>query len=211
MATNRQINSKIAMTPLLSESFCTSQVCFSVTESRAPMSNITRRQFLEDSILAAAAAASIPAPLLAAETRAVSANDKITVAIIGCGIRGKQHASELARLSDCEIAYVCDPDRDRAAEVAADLVAKKRPEPKAVQDLRVILDDKSVAAVFIAAPNHWHALAAVWAMQAGKDVYVEKPVSHNISEGRRIVQMARKLGRICQGGTQSRSNGSLAQ
>src|SRR5436190_7533637 len=175
------------------------------------MSNITRRKFLEDSVLAAAAAASIPTPLLAAEKRAVSANDKITVAIIGCGIRGKQHAGELARLSDCEIAYVCDPDRDRAAEVAADLVAKKRPEPKTVQDLRVILDDKSVAAVFIATPNHWHALAAVWAMQAGKDVYVEKPVSHNISEGRRIVQVARKLDRVCQGGTQNRSNGALAE
>src|SRR2546427_3369491 len=175
------------------------------------MPNITRRRFLEDSILAAAAAASIPTPLLAAGSRAVSANEKITVAIIGCGIRGKQHASELARLSDCEIAYVCDSDRDRAAEVAADLVAKKRPQPKAVQDLRVILDDKSVAAVFIAAPNHWHALAAIWAMQAAKDVYVEKPVSHNISEGRRIVQVARNLGRICQGGTQNRSNGALAE
>ena len=175
------------------------------------MSHITRRKFIEDSILAAAAAAAIPTPLLAQEKRAVSVNDKITAAIIGCGIRGKQHASELARLSDCEIAYVCDPDRDRSAEVAADLVAKKRPEPKAVQDLRVILDDKSVATIFIAAPNHWHALAAVWAMQAGKDVYVEKPVSHNISEGRRIVQTARKLGRICQGGTQNRSNGALAE
>jgi predicted dehydrogenase len=160
---------------------------------------------------AAAATASIPMSLAAAEPRAVSANDKITVAIIGCGIRGKQHASELARLSDCEIAYVCDPDRDRAAELAAELVAKNRPQPKAVQDLRVILDDKSVAAVFIATPNHWHALAAIWAMQAGKDVYVEKPVSHNISEGRRIVQVARKRGRICQVGTQNRSNGALAE
>src|SRR5678816_1442918 len=141
------------------------------------MHSITRRRFLEDSMLAAAAAAtaSIPMSLPAAERRAVSANDKITVAIIGCGIRGKQHASELAKLSDCEIAYVCDPDRDRAAEVASDLAAKSRPQPKAVQDLRVILDDKSVAAVFIATPNHWHELAAVWAMQAGKDVYVEKP------------------------------------
>src|SRR6266480_2636845 len=118
------------------------------------MSNITRRRFLEDSILAAAAAASVPAPLLAAEQRAVSANDKITAAIVGCGIRGKQHASELARLSDCEVAYVCDPDRDRAAEVAADLVAKNRPQPKVVQDLRVILEDKSVDAVFIGTPNH---------------------------------------------------------
>src|SRR2546422_570866 len=175
------------------------------------MNSITRRRFLENSILAAAAAASVPAPLLSAEQRAVSANDKITAAIIGCGIRGKQHADELAKLSDCEIAYVCDPDRDRAAEVAAHLVAKNRPQPKAVQDLRVILDDKSVAAVFIAVPNHWHALSAIWAMQAGKDVYVEKPVSHNITEGRRIVQAARKLGRICQGGTQNRSNGALAE
>src|SRR5438105_1711044 len=175
------------------------------------MNSITRRQFLENSILAAAAAAAIPAPLRAAEHRAASANDKITAAIIGCGIRGKQHADELARLSDCEIAYVCDPDRERAAEVAAHLVAKNRPQPKAVQDLRVILEDKSVAAVFIATPNHWHALAAIWAMQAGKDVYVEKPVSYNISEGRRIVQAARKLNRICQGGTQNRSNGALAE
>src|SRR5437879_4963179 len=175
------------------------------------MSNITRREFLEDSILAAAAAASVPLPVLAAEQHGTSANDKITAAIIGCGIRGKQHADELARLSGCEIAYVCDPDRDRAAEVAAHLVAKNRAQPKAVQNLRVILDDKSVAAVFIATPNHWHALAAIWAMQAGKDVYVEKPVSHNISEGRRIVQIARRLNRICQGGTQNRSNGALAE
>src|SRR6185503_2794623 len=127
------------------------------------------------------------------------------------GIRGKQHASELAKLTDCDITYVCDPDRDRAAEVASDLAAKSRPQPKAVQDLRKILEDKSVAAVFIATPNHWHALAAVWAMQAGKDVYVEKPVCHNISEGRRIVQVARKLGRICQAGTQNRSKAGMAE
>src|SRR5687768_9398134 len=133
------------------------------------MNSITRRRFLEDSMLAAAGAAtaSIPTWLPAAEQRATSANDKITVAILGCGIRGKQHANELTKFSDCEIAYVCDPDRDRAAEVAAELVARKRRQPKAVQDLRVILDDKSVDAVFIATPNHWHALAAIWAMQAG--------------------------------------------
>jgi predicted dehydrogenase len=175
------------------------------------MKSITRRRFLEDSMLAAAAAAAMPARVIAAEQRSASANDRIAVAVIGCGIRGKQHAGELARLSDCEIAYVCDPDRERADEVAADLVARNRPQPKAVQDLRVVLDDKSVAAVFIATPNHWHALAAIWAMQAGKDVYVEKPISHNVSEGRRMVQVARKLGRICQGGTQYRSNGALAE
>src|SRR5881394_1406784 len=104
------------------------------------MKPTTRRQFLEDSILAVAATAFASTPLIAAEDRPVSANDKITVAIIGCGIRGKQHAAELARLPECEIAYVCDPDRDRAAEVASDLVAKGRSRPKEVQDLRTILD-----------------------------------------------------------------------
>lgn len=177
------------------------------------MNSITRRQFLENSILATAAAstASFPPRSAAAELRSVSANEKITVGIIGCGIRGKQHASALARIADCEVAYVCDPDRDRADEVAAELVSRNRPKPKAVQDLRTVLDDPSIHAVFVATPNHWHALAAVWAMQAGKDVYVEKPVSHNISEGARIVQAARKWNRMCQGGTQNRSNSALAE
>jgi predicted dehydrogenase len=175
--------------------------------------HLTRRHFLEESILAVAAAAGAAkaTPAIAAEPRPAGANDKITVGIIGCGIRGKQHAGELVKITDCEIACVCDPDRDRAAELAREIAAKNRPQPKAVQDLRAILDDKSVNAVFIAAPNHWHALAAIWAMQAGKDVYVEKPVSHNITEGRLIVQVARKLSRICQGGTQNRSNGALAE
>src|SRR5262245_27299592 len=115
------------------------------------MSNITRRQFLEDSILAtaAAAAAATPHSLIAAEEKKPAlANDKVTVAIIGCGIRGKQHARDLGRLANCDIAYVCDPDSDRTAEVAAIVAEQKRPVPKAVQDLRAILDDKSVDAVF---------------------------------------------------------------
>src|SRR5262245_49284382 len=109
------------------------------------MTNVTRRRFLEDYLLAAAAAAtpplptygptaSLPASVIAAEQRSVRANDKITVAIIGCGIRGKQHAGELARLSDCEIAYVCDPDHDRATELASDIASKGGRPPKAVQD-----------------------------------------------------------------------------
>jgi predicted dehydrogenase len=79
------------------------------------------------------------------------------------------------RLADCDVAYVCDPDLDRADEVGALLVELKRPMPKKVQDLRKVLDDKSIDAVTIATPNHWHSLTAIWAMQAGKDVYVEKP------------------------------------
>src|SRR4029079_17929538 len=78
--------------------------------------------------------------------------------------------------------------------------------PKVVEDVRQALDDKSVDIVTVATPNHWHSLGAIWAMQAGKEVYVEKPVSHNVSEGRRAVEASRKYKRICQTGTQSRSN-----
>jgi predicted dehydrogenase len=106
---------------------------------------------------------------------------------------------------------VCDPDPTRTEEVAALIVENKRARPKTAQDLRVVLEDKSLQTVFVATPNHWHVLAAIWAMQAGKDVYVEKPVSRNIVEGRRMVQAARKLGRICQGGTQYRSSGPNAE
>ena len=177
------------------------------------MQSISRRHFLEDSMLAAAAiaAASTPAVTFSEDQTAASPSNKVRVAVLGCRIRGKQHVAELTNIPDCEIAYVCDPDRDLAAELAATVEKKKGKAPQAVQDMRRVFDDKSVDAVFIATPNHWHALAAIWAMQAGKDAYVEKPVSHNITEGRRIVQVARKLGRICQGGTQNRSNMALAE
>jgi predicted dehydrogenase len=174
------------------------------------MSLANRRRFLEDSILATAAAAMTPSILSAEEATGTSAANKLNVAIIGCGIRGKQHSAELVKFADCNIAYVCDPDQQRADEVSKQLVDAKRPAPKSVQDMRKIFDDKSIDAVFIATCNHWHSLAAIWAMQAGKDAYVEKPVSHNVSEGRRMVQVARKTGRICQGGTQNRSNAAMA-
>ena len=161
------------------------------------MNNLSRRRFFEDSVVAAAAF-SLPATLVTAESAAVSANGKLMAAILGCGICGKAHARELAKLIDCDIAYVCDPDLDRADEVGALLVELNRPMPKKIQDLREALDDKSVDVVFVATPNHWHALASIWAMQAGKDFYCEKPVSHNVTEGRRMVQTARKYGRICQ-------------
>jgi len=174
------------------------------------MKNLTRRCLFEDSVMTAAAIA-LSSPLLGADKPSSSANEKLTAAIIGCGIRGKAHAKELAKIADCDVAYVCDPDLDRADEVAKLLVELDRPMPKVVQDLRQVYDDRSVDVVFVATPNHWHALAAIWAMQAGKDVYCEKPVSHNVAEGRRIVQVARKLERICQGGTQNRSRGAVAE
>jgi predicted dehydrogenase len=178
------------------------------------MSSYSRRQFLEDSMLAAAAAAAaniVPQRAEGQDPPVKSANETILHAVIGCRIRGRVHAKEFGGKPGVEIAYVCDPDRNLANELA-DAVAKERGKrPKAVQDLREVFDDKSVDTVSVAAPNHWHALAAIWAMQAGKDVYVEKPVSHNISEGRRMVQVARKTNRICQGGHQYRSSGSNAQ
>src|SRR5271170_3991534 len=117
------------------------------------MSHLTRRRFLEDSILAAAAAAGVPALVRAEESSSTGPANRVTAAILGCGTRGKGHAQELARLNDCDIAYVCDPDPQRAAQLAEHVVELKRPAPKAVQDLRTVLDDKSVDAVFIATCN----------------------------------------------------------
>jgi predicted dehydrogenase len=159
---------------------------------------------------AAAAAAAAPQVAEADDAPPKSANDTIRHAVIGCRVRGRVHAKEFASKPGVEVAYVCDPDRELADELAEAVEKQQGRRPKAVQDLRTVFDDKTVDTVSIAAPNHWHSLAAIWAMQAGKDVYVEKPVSHNVSEGRRMVQVSRKTARICQGGTQYRSSGSNA-
>ncbi len=126
-------------------------------------------------MLAAVAAAAWPSPVWAQKETPSSPSNRIRVAILGCRIRGKQHAAELARLKDCEIVYVCDPDRELAGELAATVEKQQGRAPKSVQDLRRVFDDKEVDSVFLAAPNHWHALASIWAMQSRKDVYVEKP------------------------------------
>jgi len=172
------------------------------------MASTTRRQFLEESMIAAAAAAIGVPQVCAEEAPRRAANDTIQHAVIGCRIRGKVHAREFAKLSGVEVAYVCDPDRELADELAAAVEKEHGRRPQAVQDLRVIFDDPNIDTVSIAAPNHWHALAAIWAMQSGKDVYVEKPVSNTIEEGQRMVQTARKTGRLCQAGTQNRSGGA---
>jgi hypothetical protein len=179
------------------------------------MGSISRRLFLEQSMLAAAAAAGSAEPLFAAGKRKkqppqkakkrVSPNERIRVAVIGARGRGGDHCKAFEALEDCVLVCVCDADTAVGEKTAAKFQSK----PKFVQDLRRVFDDKSIDVVSIATPNHWHALAAIWAMQAGKDVYVEKPVCHNISEGRRMVQVSRKHNRICQGGTQHRSEGHI--
>ena len=174
------------------------------------MSKRTRREFLEDSMFATAAvvAAGSSGPLFAAEEKqSRSPNEKLGVAVVGVNGRGGTHIGAFAGRKDTDILYICDIDSD-VGNRRAEEVGKKQGGLKPIweADLRKVLEDKRVDIVSIATPNHWHALASIWAIQAGKDVYVEKPVSHNVSEGRRVVEAARKYQRICQTGTQSRSN-----
>lgn len=177
------------------------------------MHDVTRRKFFAESLIAAGAAAAAtsigPRTLFADEPKTTSAIDELQHAVLGCRIRGKVHVAEFGKIPGVNVAYVCDPDLQLAEELAAVVETKTGRKPQVVQDLRRIFDDKSVDTVSVASPNHWHALSAIWAMQAGKDVYVEKPVCHNIVEGRRMVDAARKLNKICQGGTQNRSLGAL--
>lgn len=177
------------------------------------MGKSTRREFLEDALLTAALAAtagSMQSGARAAQEprlrgRAVGPNEQIRIAVIGIRGRGRGHIESYARMNDVRVAALCDIDSRLAASAAKIVTDLGKPEPKFVQDLRRIMDDKSIDAVSIATCNHWHSLAGIWAMQTEKDVYVEKPVSHNVHEGRVLVDAARRYRRICQAGTQIRS------
>jgi hypothetical protein len=177
----------------------------------------SRREFLRNTSLLAAASVSLGQLNLEAQDKKkerklkpkVGPNERVRMAVIGFNGRGMDHIKGLGDLPEVEIVTLCDPDKrivEKGMKGAREVQEK---EPGFVQDLRKVLDDKSIDAVSIATPNHWHALAAIWAIQAGKDVYVEKPVSHNVSEGRRIVEFARKYNKIVQTGTQSRSSSGL--
>ncbi len=127
------------------------------------------------------------------------------MAVIGAGGRGGSHLGHFRERKDAAVTYICDADEQHAARHVEAVEKEQGHRPKVVTDLREVFDDPNVDIVTTATPNHWHALVSIWAMQAGKDVYVEKPVSHNVSEGRRMVETARKHNRICQTGTQCRS------
>jgi predicted dehydrogenase len=147
------------------------------------------------------------AALAAASSGGVGANERIVVGVIGCGGMGSNHAGALAERTDVSVAYACDPDSDRAGGVAKAVAqASGGAPPKTVKDLRRVLDDKAVDAVWIATCDHWHAPAAILAADAGKHVYVEKPCSHNIREGRLMIEAARRNKRVMQVGTQRRSS-----
>ena len=172
------------------------------------MSKITRRSFVATSAQGAGAVAAAASVLGAQRAAAAeSPNEKVVLGLIGAGGRGRMVIKNMAKLQNVEVKYVCDVEDARGKNAVAELDKIQGSAPALVKDMREVLDDKDVNAVVVATPEHWHALATVWACQAGKDVYVEKPVSHNVSEGRRMVQVMEKYQRICQGGTQHRSTG----
>ena len=186
------------------------------------MRAMDRREFLHGTAAVAAGVAAIQAT--AGATRAddevkdkdnsakkFGPNDTVRLAVIGVKGRGMEHVRGFSRLPDVRITTICDVDRNVISPANKALKAKNGSEPKYVQDLRRVLDDKEIDAVSIATPNHWHSLATIWAVQAGKDVYVEKPVSHNVLEGRRAVEAARKYDRIVQAGTQCRSHSGIQE
>jgi len=139
------------------------------------------------------------------QTRARAAGEKIIMGVMGLGGRGTYLAEKFAQRPDVEIAYLCDPNTRRFARAREAVEEAQEIRPKMVQDFRKILDDNSVDALINTTPDHWHGLGTIMACQAGKDVYVEKPMAHNIFEGRKMIEAARKYKRVVQVGMQSRS------
>jgi predicted dehydrogenase len=169
------------------------------------MSNINRRRFLGQSVAAASTVFAAPYIL-----RAQNPNGKMGVAVVGVKGRGGSHLDAFAGQSKTNVVCIVEVD-ENVARSRAEGVAKRQQGngPRVVRDMRDILEDPSIDIISTATPNHWHALCGVWAMQAGKDVYVEKPISHNIAEGSAMVAAANKYGRVCQTGTQCRSNPAI--
>jgi predicted dehydrogenase len=145
-------------------------------------------------------------PFTARSTKAAP-SDRIRVAVIGMGVRGRQHMQLLTKIPDVEVAAFCDPDEVRLRERCSEFEQITGEKPRLEQDLRRVLDDHAIDAVTIATCNHWHALATIWACQAGKHVYVEKPVCHDLFEGTQMVAASRRYSKLVQGGTQRRSSG----
>ena len=143
----------------------------------------------------------------------LGANDRIVLASIGIRGQGDALKKGFARLANVEIKTLCDVDENLFASRANDPALQNVPtfRPGYQQDLRRVLDDKDIDGVIVATPNHWHALASIWALQAGKHVYVEKPASHTVWEGRQMVEAARKYSKIVQVGTMNRSRPAVRQ
>src|SRR5438477_5038475 len=173
------------------------------------MKTINRRRFLKNSATVAAAAFSLPAYSWA---RVPGANDAIRVGIVGFNGRGADHIGGMRGLAgkNVRIVALCDVDK-KILTAGCESFSQRSEQVGAFSDIRKLLEQDDLDAVTVATPNHWHALATIWAVQAGKDVYVEKPVCHEVWEGNQTVQAARKYKRIVQAGTQSRSSHAIKE
>lgn len=169
------------------------------------MSKLDRRNFIQ--IGGLAAASTVAHRSLAAS----GSTNKIRAAVLGVNGRGKAHIAGFESVPDVEVAVLCDPDELVLAKRAAEFEEKHGRKVETETDMRRVFDRQDINVVGIATPNHWHALATIWACQAGKDVYVEKPGSHNFYEGRQMIKAAKKYDRVVQHGVQLRSNPSLQE
>ncbi|MCH2130404.1 MAG: Gfo/Idh/MocA family oxidoreductase [Pirellulaceae bacterium] len=160
------------------------------------MSFVSRRQFLSTGVVIGATVS-----LSMSSLRATAANDVVHLGFIGCGGRASNLLTAFSAIPGVVVIGLCDPDESRLG-AAGD----RFPKAQRWRDLCGMLDDQSIDAAVISTCNHWHCLAAIWAMEAGKDVFVEKPLSHSQWEGQQTVAAARKFGRVCQLGTQQRSD-----
>ena len=166
----------------------------------------SRRKFIKNTVSASTATFLAPSIVSAS---VFGANDRINAVVLGVNGRGKNHISSLMKQKNVHVTKLCDPDRNLLLKRQREFKNKYNKDVSLEQDLRKVMDDKDIDVVSIASPNHWHALSVIWACQAGKDVYVEKPGSHNIFEGRKMVEAAQKYDRIVQHGVQLRSSPAI--
>lgn len=169
------------------------------------MSHHVRRTFLKRAALGGLAT-TFAIGGTKASGRVLGASDRVRIAVAGINGRGQTHLTGFGQMPDVEVAYLVDPDSRLFASRSKIVEQRAGNTPTCVQDIRRALDDGNLDAVSIVTPNHWHALIGIWACQAGKDVYVEKPCSHTLVEGRRLVEAARRYDRIVQNGVQRRSD-----
>jgi predicted dehydrogenase len=172
------------------------------------MAHLSRRKFFKETL---AAAATVTLAGTKSSGRVRGANDVIRVGVAGLNSRGGAHVGAFAGMPGVQVTYLIDPDTRTFAGRVRQVRERGHNTPRTVQDIRRALEDRELDAVSVATPNHWHALITVWACQAGKDVYVEKPCSHNVHEGRVAIEAARRHNRIVQHGTQSRSSPEKAR
>jgi predicted dehydrogenase len=177
----------------------------------AKESEINRRDFLKSTTRGASLAALGGVSFIVHPERVFGANDRVRVAVVGLHGQGWAHVEEYAKLKDVEVVALCDVDENVLNQRLAEMAKLGLREPQTYVDLRRVLHDSSIDAISIATPNHWHSLQAIWGCQAGKDVYVEKPMSHNWWEGRQLVRAARQYSRIVQHGTNSRSGMAMRE